>query len=68
MDHPIPGIRTELYPDIEPFQSGHLRVDALHQIYWEVSGNRHGVPVVFLHGGPGAGSSPMHRRFFDPAP
>lgn len=67
MDHAIPRIRTELYPDIEPFQSGHLQVDRQHQVYWEVSGNRTGVPVVFLHGGPGAGASPMHRRFFDPA-
>jgi proline iminopeptidase len=41
-------------------------VDALHSVYWEQSGNPRGVPVVFLHGGPGAGSSPSHRRFFDP--
>lgn len=67
MDHPIPGVRTELYPEIEPFQTGHLQVDRLHQVYWEVSGNPAGTPVVFLHGGPGAGASPMHRRFFDPA-
>jgi proline iminopeptidase len=67
MDHTLPGARTELYPDIEPGRTGYLRVDALHEIYWEETGNRDGVPVVFLHGGPGAGSSPMHRRFFDPA-
>lgn len=67
MNHPAPGIRTELYPDIEPYKSGHLKVDGRHEIYWEVSGNRDGMPVVFLHGGPGAGASPMHRRFFDPA-
>ena len=66
MDHPLGGIRTELYPDIEPFATGYLEVDSPHRIYWEVSGNPHGAPVVFLHGGPGAGASPMHRRFFDP--
>jgi proline iminopeptidase len=43
-----------------------LAVDARHTIYWEQSGNPAGVPVVFLHGGPGAGSAPVHRRFFDP--
>lgn len=43
-----------------------LSVDDIHQIYWEESGNPRGVPVVFLHGGPGAGASPVHRRFFDP--
>ena len=59
--------RTELYPDVEPFDSGMLPLDAVHAMYWEQSGNPSGVPVVFLHGGPGAGSSPAHRRFFDPA-
>ena len=59
--------RTELYPDVEPFDSGMLPLDAIHTMYWEQSGNPAGVPVVFLHGGPGAGSSPAHRRFFDPA-
>ena len=67
MDYAAPGIRTELYPDIEPHRSGYLRLDRRHEMYWEVSGNDDGVPVVFLHGGPGAGASPMHRRFFDPA-
>jgi proline iminopeptidase len=43
-----------------------LAVDALHTIYWEEVGNPNGIPVVFLHGGPGAGLSPQHRRFFDP--
>ncbi len=59
--------RTDLYPPIEPFASGRLRLDATHQMYWEESGNPRGVPVVFLHGGPGAGATPAHRRFFDPA-
>ena len=56
-----------LYPEIEPHQEGRLALDALHTMYWEVSGNPRGVPVVFLHGGPGAGSSAKHRRFFDPS-
>ena len=59
--------RIELYPEIEPFESGMLRVDARHTLYWEQSGNPDGIAVVFLHGGPGAGSSPGQRRFFDPA-
>ncbi|HYH17150.1 MAG TPA: prolyl aminopeptidase [Azospirillum sp.] len=59
--------RSELFPPIEPFQTGMLPVDGLHTLYWEQCGNPRGVPVVFLHGGPGAGASPTHRRFFDPA-
>ena len=62
-----PAFREELYPPIEPFRSGRLVLDDIHTMYWEQSGNPHGVPVVFLHGGPGAGSAPNHRRFFDPA-
>jgi len=58
--------RLELFPEIEPFESGMLPVDVRHTLYWEQSGNPHGVPVLFLHGGPGAGSSPGQRRFFDP--
>jgi proline iminopeptidase len=58
--------RTDLYPPIEPHAAGMLRVDTRHQIYWEESGNSRGVPVLFLHGGPGAGATPAHRRFFDP--
>ncbi|NQV99324.1 MAG: prolyl aminopeptidase [Rhodospirillales bacterium] len=59
--------RHDLYPSLEPDASGMLRVDATHQIYWETSGNPDGVPVLFVHGGPGAGTNPGHRRFFDPA-
>ena len=62
-----PGLRTELYPTLEPYSAGMLALDALHTMYWEQSGNPAGIPVVFLHGGPGAGSAPNHRRFFDPA-
>lgn len=58
--------RDALFPPIDPYQSGHLQVDGLHTLYWEQSGQPQGVPVVFLHGGPGAGASPTHRRFFDP--
>ena len=59
--------RRGLYPPIEPSRSGHLAVGAGHEIYWEECGNPNGKPVVFLHGGPGAGSDARARRFFDPA-
>ena len=58
--------RSELYPEIEPYETGVLAVDDRHRVYWEQSGNPEGEPVVFLHGGPGAGASLAHRRFFDP--
>ncbi|MBK3777605.1 prolyl aminopeptidase [Azospirillum aestuarii] len=58
--------RSELFPPIDPYQTGFLPVDDIHTLYWEQSGNPRGVPVLFLHGGPGAGASPTHRRFFDP--
>ncbi|MDH5537556.1 MAG: prolyl aminopeptidase [Betaproteobacteria bacterium] len=61
------GIRAELYPEIEPYSTGMLELDGPHRMYWEQSGNPQGSPVVFLHGGPGAGAAPAHRRFFDPA-
>ena len=56
-----------LYPEIEPFDSGMLKVSDIHEIYWERVGNPEGIPVVFLHGGPGGGLIPMYRQFFDPA-
>ncbi len=56
-----------LYPAIEPFKRHRLPVSSLHTIAVEESGNPDGVPVVFFHGGPGGGTDPMHRRFFDPA-
>lgn len=55
-----------LYPDIEPYHAFRLAVDAPHELHVEECGNRNGIPVVFLHGGPGAGCAPFHRRFFDP--
>ncbi|MFZ6772163.1 prolyl aminopeptidase [Undibacterium sp. SXout7W] len=58
---------NSLFPAIEPYRSGMLEVDDLHTLYWEESGNPEGQPVLFLHGGPGGGTSPLHRRFFDPA-
>jgi proline iminopeptidase len=57
---------TWLYPEITPFHVEHLDVGDGHKIYVEQSGNPKGKPVVFVHGGPGAGTAPEHRRFFDP--
>lgn len=57
----------ELYPEIEPYQTEHFPVGAGHTLYLEQCGNPDGLPAVFLHGGPGAGLTPQHRRFFDPA-
>jgi proline iminopeptidase len=57
----------ELYPEIEPYQQGYLKVSPVHEIYYEQSGNPDGRPVVFVHGGPGGGTEPFQRRFFDPA-
>ena len=56
----------DLFPPLTPYSSGFLAVDATHNIYWEQSGNPDGVPILLLHGGPGAGATPTHRRFFDP--
>nr|WP_298687412.1 prolyl aminopeptidase [uncultured Dongia sp.] len=55
-----------LYPAIDPYKTGYLETGDGHQVYWEISGNPDGKPAVFLHGGPGAGCSPAHRRLFDP--
>jgi len=62
----MPG-RRDLYPPIEPYRTGRLRLDSLHTMYWEESGNPRGPAALFLHGGPGAGATAVHRRFFDPA-
>jgi proline iminopeptidase len=61
-----PNGESGLYLPIELCRCGRLAVDELHTLYWEECGNPTGVPVLFLHGGPGAGLSPMHRQFFDP--
>ena len=55
-----------LYPEIAPYRTEQLPVDRLHTLYVEQCGNPDGLPVIFLHGGPGAGLSAYHRRFFDP--
>ncbi len=60
------GQRRALYAPVAPYDNGRLRVSPVHELYYEQSGNPAGKPVVFLHGGPGAGSNPAVRRFFDP--
>jgi proline iminopeptidase len=54
------------YPDITPFEKGRLRVDDLHEIYYEQYGNPRGKPALFVHGGPGGGTTPAQARFWDP--
>lgn len=55
-----------LYPDITPYKTNYIDVDTPHVLYVEESGNPDGIPVLFVHGGPGAGCEDYHRRFFDP--
>ena len=55
-----------LYPALDTFESSMIKVDDIHEVYYEVCGNPDGAPVVFLHGGPGSGCNPTQRRFFDP--
>lgn len=57
---------TWLYPPIEPYAAGRLKVSDLHELYFEESGNPDGKPVIFLHGGPGGGTGPRNRCYFDP--
>jgi proline iminopeptidase len=59
--------RGDLFPEIGPFETGYLPLTEGHVMYWEQVGNPRGAPVLFLHGGPGAGAGAVHRRFFDPA-
>jgi proline iminopeptidase len=54
------------FPEIEPYNTGFLKVSDLHTIYFEEAGNPHGKPVIFVHGGPGGGIDASYRRFFDP--
>ena len=58
--------RGDLFPDIGPYETGYLPLTDGHVMYWEQVGNPRGKPVLFLHGGPGAGAGAVHRRFFDP--
>lgn len=55
-----------LYPEIEPYDTGRLKVSPIHELYYEQCGNPDGKPAVFLHGGPGGGISPDYRRYFHP--
>jgi proline iminopeptidase len=61
----LPEIRT-LFPSIEPFSSGTLKVSNIHTLYYEEVGTPDGIPVVYLHGGPGVGAQPLYRLLFDP--
>lgn len=61
-----PGEESPLYPPLEPLRSGYFAVSEDHELYWEVSGNPDGIPVIVLHGGPGGIASPEMRQFFDP--
>lgn len=56
----------ELYPPLQPYAEGYLKVSDLHTVYFEESGNPHGKPIIFLHGGPGGGIEAVYRRYFDP--
>lgn len=58
--------RRTRYPALEPNKSGYLQVSAEHEVYYEECGNPEGKPVIFIHGGPGAGTEPSHRQYFDP--
>ncbi len=60
------NIDDVLYPKIEAYRTGFLEVSDLHIIAWERSGNPEGIPVIVIHGGPGGGSQPSYRRYFDP--
>jgi proline iminopeptidase len=59
--------RRDLFPEIEPFASGWMTTDSVHEIYFEECGNPQGIPVLVLHGGPGGAVNPGMRRYFDPA-
>jgi proline iminopeptidase len=59
-------VAAQLFPPIQPRRTGFLPVDALHTLYWEELGAADGVPIVVLHGGPGAAAPPSYRRHFDP--
>ena len=63
---PVRRALLDLFPEIMPYSSGFLDVDPPHSLYWEQCGNPDGVPVLFLHGGPGGGASAINRRFFNP--
>lgn len=62
-NHPI---QRSLYPSLQPFRTHRLKVSNLHELYFEEAGNPQGIPIVFIHGGPGGGVAPVYRQFFDP--
>ncbi len=66
MAHPVKDPLTWLYPAIEPYRTGRLRVSEVHELHFEECGRPDGKPVVFVHGGPGGGTNPSQRRFFHP--
>ena len=66
MQHSSQTIEEILYPKIEAHTTGSLKVTELHTIAWERSGNPRGVPVIVIHGGPGGGSQPSYRQYFNP--
>tara|TARA_A100001234_G_scaffold187965_1_gene172884 strand:- start:845 stop:1804 length:960 start_codon:yes stop_codon:yes gene_type:complete len=66
MSSDSPPLSDVLYPQIEPHTTGHLPVSDLHTIAWERTGNVNGEPVIVIHGGPGGGSQPSYRQYFDP--
>lgn len=57
---------VEPYPEIEPYESGRLKISDLHELHYELIGNPKGKPAVYLHGGPGSGCNPFYRRYFNP--
>ncbi|MDH5492705.1 MAG: prolyl aminopeptidase, partial [Myxococcales bacterium] len=63
----IEAARRSLYPALECFDQGHLEVGDGHRVYYEQSGNPQGKPALFVHGGPGGGTAPVYRRFWDPS-
>lgn len=63
-DNPL--FKGQLYPEIEPFNNGFLKVSDIHNIYYEESGNPNGNPIIFIHGGPGGGVDKSDRQFFNP--
>ncbi len=67
MDARPSAARSDIFPPLEPYASGLLTLDSRHRMYWETCGKPDGAPILFLHGGPGAGATSAHRRFFDPA-
>ncbi|BBP44328.1 prolyl aminopeptidase [Thiosulfativibrio zosterae] len=60
-------IDTLLFPHLEPYSQHSLQVDSIHHLHLEECGNPQGIPVLFVHGGPGGGYGPIHRRYFDPS-